>query len=663
MTKWIRWSGLFGFIIVVTLIACFWLFAAGPLTKLAIEKFGTDALGAKVDVADVKYGLNPLTITITGVQLTDKDAPMENIMSFDSAVANIEPFPLLLGKAIIPELTLDGVATGTQRNVSGAIAQSQTKDDEQEQPSTESKPNEQSEKTVETPSSNTLPSADEILARETLLTEQRGKAFEDAYQYHGKTIEDAVAKLPDDKALKSYETRLNAILKGKFKDIDDFKQRKKELDALKAQFKQDKQAIKDAKQAISDGKSDLKSKFKGLKSAPGEDFNNIKSKYTLDGAGASNLTALLFGEDAGGYAETTLEYYEKVRPLLIDEEAKAEKQALKEKRLDGRFIHFETDRPQPDFWVKTLRFTMDLPAVNEQTGSLGQMAVEVLDITHQQNVIKRPTVINANGVNLTTIESIEFKAVIDHRKKPGKDSFTLVVDDWKVREAKLGLAGLVLDSSLLDVNAQGQLIKGEMDITGTAVFNRSQFSSKDRTVLAKELVGALKTINTFDVNATAKGKFSGPKVSINSDLDRQLSDAFNARIKQRQKELEESLKRKLEKKLLSFAGDYQDKLKELDLTEGSLSDAGKKLESLAKSEISSYEDQLKAEAKAKADKEKAAAKAKLEAEKAKAKAKADAEKAKAKAKADAEKAKAKAKADKEKKELERKAKEKLKKLF
>ena len=54
MTKWIRWSGLAGFIIVSALIVCFWLFAAGPLTKLAIESFGSRALGAKVDVSKIK---------------------------------------------------------------------------------------------------------------------------------------------------------------------------------------------------------------------------------------------------------------------------------------------------------------------------------------------------------------------------------------------------------------------------------------------------------------------------------------------------------------------------------------------------------------------------------------------------------------------------------
>jgi uncharacterized protein (TIGR03545 family) len=638
MTKWIRWSGLIGFVVVTALIACFWLFAAGPLTKLAIESFGSDALGAKVDVANVSFGFNPMTITVTGVQLTDKDKPMENIFSFERAVANIEPFPLLLGQAIIPELSLEGVATGTPRRVSGAIKQAAVETSAKEGADNQS---ETSAKAKSEPESKTLPSADEILERESLLTEQTGDAFETAYEDHKKAIEQALANLPTDNSIKQYETRLNAILKGKFKNIDDFKQRKKELDALKAQFKKDKQAIADAKSAVKEGKSDLKQKFDALKSAPKQDLNNIKSKYTLDGAGASNLTALLFGEDAGGYAQTTLEYYEKVRPLLVDDETNAAKEELKAKRLEGRFVPFKTDRPQPDFWVKSMSFTMSLPKMGDQAESLGQVAVNVLDITHQQDVINRPTLVKGQGVNLNKIQSLTINGVLDHRASPGKDSFTLEVNDWQLSKVKLGLVGLKMDSSLTDISAKGYVSNGQMNVNGQARFNQAKFSSKDRTVLAKEMVLALKTINTFTVNGKAKGDLTDPKMSINSDLDKQLSAAFDQRIAQKQKELEAKLKAKLNDRLMSYAGDYQDQLKQLNLTEGSLSSKGKAIEKLGKQELSSYQDQLKAEQKAKVD----------------------AEKARAKAKADAEKARAKADADRKKKELERKAKEKLKSLF
>lgn len=631
MTKWIRWSGLAGFIIVSALIVCFWLFAAGPLTKLAIESFGSRALGAKVDVADVSFGLNPMTITVSGVQLTDKDKPMENIVSFETAVANIEPFPLLLGKAIIPQLSLEGVATGTPRSESGAIKKTNKKQTEKSSLA-DSKP--AADDTSAEPKSQTLPSADEILERESLLTEQAGDAFEKAYESHSQNIEQSLANLPTEDSIKQYEVQLNKLLTGKFKNLEDFKQRKKELDALRNQFKQDKQAIADAKQAIAQGKSDMKEKFNALKAAPKQDLNNIKSKYTLDGAGASNLTALLFGEDAGGYAQTTLEYYEKVRPLLVDEATQATKAELKAKRLEGRYVQFETDRPQPDFWVKTLTFTMSLPQVGQPSQSLGDVAVNVLDITHQQDVINRPTLVKGKGVNLRNIESLTINGVLDHRTSPGKDSFTLEVQNWQLNKVKLGLAGLRMDNSVTDVSAKGVLIDGQLSASGQARFNQATFSSKDRTMLAKEMVAALKTIDTFVVNGRAKGPLTDPSMSINSDLDKQLNSAFDQRIAQKQQELENKIKAKFNDKLMSYAGDYQAQLKSLNLTEGNLASKGDALEKLGKQELSSYQDQLKAEAKAKADAEKA--------------------RAKAKAKADAER---------KRKELERKAKEKLKDLF
>ena len=575
--------------------------------------------------------LVPMTITVSGVQLTDKDKPMENIVSFETAVANIEPFPLLLGKAIIPQLSLEGVATGTPRSESGAIKKTNKKQTEKSSLA-DSKP--AADDTSAEPKSQTLPSADEILERESLLTEQAGDAFEKAYESHSQNIEQSLANLPTEDSIKQYEVQLNKLLTGKFKNLEDFKQRKRELDALRNQFKQDKQAIADAQQAIAQGKSDMKEKFNALKAAPKQDLNNIKSKYTLDGAGASNLTALLFGEDAGGYAQTTLDYYEKVRPLLVDEATQATKAELKAKRLEGRFVQFETDRPQPDFWVKTLTFTMSLPQVGQPAQSLGDVAVNVLDITHQQDVINRPTLVKGKGVNLRNIDSLTINGVLDHRTSPGKDSFTLEVQNWQLNKVKLGLAGLRMDNSVTDVSAKGVLIDGQLSASGQARFNQATFSSKDRTMLAKEMVAALKTIDTFVVNGRAKGPLTDPSMSINSDLDKQLNSAFDQRIAQKQQELENKIKAKLNDKLMSYAGDYQAQLKSLNLTEGNLASKGDALEKLGKQELSSYQDQLKAEAKAKADAEKA--------------------RAKAKAKADAER---------KRKELERKAKEKLKDLF
>jgi len=442
------------------------------------------------------------------------------------------------------------------------------------------------------------------------------------------------------------------MLKGKFKHLDDFKQRKKEFDALNAKFKQDKLAIAELTKAVKESKTDLNQKWSKLKDAPAQDFANLKGKYKLDGAGATNLAALLFGDDVGGYAKTALEYYEIVSPLLSDDEAKAEMQELKDKRLEGRLVHFKSDNPLPEFWIKTLSFTMQLPELEQDTGSVGEVAVKVQDITNQQDVINAPMRLLATGENLKNMDSLKITGVMDHRKSPSKDSFDLNLQGWQLTNVKLGLVGLKLVSSKASVTAKAVFTKGEMDVVGNGLFKQAKFDTKDTTFVAKEMNAALKNVNQFTVSTSANGELKSPNISLRSDLDKQLNSAFNKRLKQKQAELEDDLKEKINEQLLAYGGDYTEQLKQLNLTEGSLKEKGKALEELAKSEISTYEAQLKAEA----DAEKARAKAKLKAKEAEEKAKIEAEKARAKAKLKAEE-------ERKKKELEEKAKAKLKGLF
>jgi len=599
MTKWIRWSGLLGFVAFITVLVVFWLFAAAPIIKFSIENFGSQAVGAKVDVDEVILGFNPLVLSINGVQVTDKDKPMSNLVSFDSAVADMALFPLLLGKAIIQDMSLQGVEFGSDRQSSGALPSSEKATPSQ---TTEAEPAKQElaaepAAKAENSSSDPLPSADDILAREPLLTVSRGEKFKSSLATHKQEIDESLAGVPNEQALRDYQSKLDIILAGKFKSLKDFKARKKALDELQDQFKADRKAIKRASAAIKNGKKDLQSQWSGLKQAPKEDYKNIKGKYTLDAMGTSNLAALLFGKDAGGYAATALEYYEKVSPLLAsdDEEGDVLEEA-KQKRLAGQFVHFPTDRPLPDFWIKHLSFTASLP--------MGEVMVTVEDITHQQDVINKATTLMAVGRDMPTIKSLTLNGVLDHRNAKGRDQFDLAIQDWQLKGLNLGLAGLELDNSLLDVNADVIFNGSQMNAQGQGSFNQANFSSNDKTVLAKEMVSALANIDTFSVDGKAQGKLSHPDVSISSDLDSKLSKAFNKRIKQKQDELAQELRKKLADKLLSYGGDYEQQLKQLNASEGSLDGKSKAMGKMAQTEMGDYQSQLKAQAKAKADKKK-----------------------------------------------------------
>lgn len=609
MKNYIRWSGLGIFALISALLVAFFMLAAGPLVKYAIESAGSAAAGAKVEVAEVKLGFDPLTLDIRGVQIADKDAPMQNLMSFKRAVANVEFFPLLLGQGIMDDVALEGVAFNTPRKTSGALAKKpELTAQEKAELAKEKAAAEADSFKLEVE----LPSADEILAREPLATVQQGEAFQQAFKSHQADINSRLAAVPDNNALKQYEKELKQLTSGKFKSVKDFEERKKAFEALQARFKNDQLALQQARDAIKAGQQELSSLWPLLKDAPGQDFTTLKNKYTADALGAGNLSALLFGSEAGYWAKQGLYYYGKLKPLLAsDKKELAEEQ--KQKRPEGRFVVFPSDKSQPGFWLKNLHFDAAL--------AIGQVDVRVTDITPDQAAIKRATVATVSGQNLPAMQQLVARAVFDHRGAVGRDDLELSINDWRIKGMDLGMAGLKMQQASLNLRSHASISGGELNADGRLTVQNSQFSTKDKTLLDKELLAALEQVNTFSVDGKASGKLGAPDTSISSDLDDQLNNAFNARIKQKQQQLEQELRKKLNEKLLAYAGDYQQQVKDLNLTEGALDEKGKALQQLAKSELGDYEKQLKEEANAKAE------------------------------------------ADKKQKELEKKAKDKLKKLL
>jgi uncharacterized protein (TIGR03545 family) len=203
MKQWIRWSGLAGFIVIVAILVVGWMFAAAPLIKYSIEKFGSQAAGAKVDVGGVSLNFNPLGIEVSKVQVANVDAPMENLVEFESALADLELLPLLLGKGIINNLSLTGVEFSTTRLYSGLLDESP----ESEREAVDQEGASQGEGFVDDSLDSmqqSIPTADELLAREPLLTEQRGTAFQQRFKQSQQAINKSMAANTNYQALAHY---------------------------------------------------------------------------------------------------------------------------------------------------------------------------------------------------------------------------------------------------------------------------------------------------------------------------------------------------------------------------------------------------------------------------------------------------------------------------
>lgn len=596
MTKWIRWSGLAGFLIIVGLIAALVVLALPMAIRFTIEFVGSKVAGAEVSVADVDVGLSPLGVTLRDVQVADARQPMQNLVQFDTATADLELAPLLIGKAISQQLVVDNLQFHTERKTSGALPVSDEAEESNE-PGIK-------EKTLEA-----LPSVDEVLARETLKTPAAGKALSESWETQSQAVETAMAEVPDQAALSRYRTEIGEITSGRLESIEDFRQRKARLDALKAQFKKDKQAVEAARAAVTTGKQEVSERLAELKRAPGEDLTYLKDKYQLSGTGVSNLTGLLFGDDAANWAREALYWYERIQPYLSDDgseddspEVKEEKQA----RLAGEFVHFPTDNPWPDFLIREARLSGPFDG--------GSLVIRGQDITHQQKVTGRATVFTATGEQLQKIGDLDARLTLDHTGQRGRDSLNLAVSDWAMAPVALGVAGAELSQAKVQLTSQAVVEGGVLAADLQAKVRQATFDGDGQTLFARELNSALKGISQFSVNATAEGRLSSPAVTFGSDLDRQINAALSQRLNAKQDEFEARLQKRLNQQVAEYAGDYADELQSLIDMEGSLSDRLNSLTDLASTQLEDFKAQQEREAKEKIAAEKAEAEAKAKAE-------------------------------------------------
>ena len=127
MGKWIRWQGVAAFAVVCIGLAALWWLVMDRLIERAIEKAGTAAVGAKVELDKADLTLFPLGLALTRLQITDPDEPMTNAIEIGRIAGAVDGLNLLRRKVIIEEMAMEGVRFGTARRTSGAISEGPAK--------------------------------------------------------------------------------------------------------------------------------------------------------------------------------------------------------------------------------------------------------------------------------------------------------------------------------------------------------------------------------------------------------------------------------------------------------------------------------------------------------------------------------------------------------
>ena len=561
MNQWIRWKGIIPFVIITTGLGLFFLLFLDGLVKGLIESTGSDMVGARVETKNVDVHLSPLGISIDGLQVTNPEQPMSNAIEIDQIRFDLATDKLLLGKLIIEQMEVNRVRFDTPRRVSGAIKKSLDAKTERTSSMDKVQSREQSSKSGMGMPSLDLPDVSAILAREPLQTQALAEAMKASIANTESTWTTLQQTLPDTAQSETYQQRLDSLSKTKVNDIQQLATALQSLKALRTDLNGDIDKIQHARLQTQTGLSKLEQDYQSLIQAPSADKKRLQEKYTPSAQGVDNLSQLLFGNQVGSYVQQGLHWYEIAAPMLSGSEGGPPEP----QRMTGVDVRFREYQPSPDFLIQRIHASVESPR--------GSFAGQILDVTHQPEIIARPVTFRFSGQKMTGIGSLNIQGKLDHIDRNNSlDQVTMEIKHYQVsrhslssdKNLQLVMSSAISDSKMRIERRNGQL-DGEMNIH---VHDIRYDNHAGPGEFQQVLVQAFNKVEDFNLDTRLTGTLKKPGLRITSDLDRrlnqQISTAFQSRVNKYQQELNQQIQQATEAQIAPVRTSLQQLRSDID---------------------------------------------------------------------------------------------------
>mgnify|MGYP002713099125 FL=1 len=567
-----RWWGLGVFGGLATVIVVIFIFVFDPLVRIGMEKGLSYTLETEVNIKDFKSSFSDLKVEVSGIQIADKDKLTHNIVQLDKVAFDLGFSALVQRKAFIENLQVNALAFDEKRAKAATaykVIKRQARDAKRAKEKAEKAKGSSSSMDIANPFK--IPSVDEILANEKLVSVEEAKALKADIEKTKEKWEKVAKELEDAKEvdeIKQDVKKLKKVFKSKdFTKIvsaaDDVEKIKKKVKNLKSKYKELQKEFKADQKRI-------QKRITALKDLPQKDLARLKKKYSLDANGGMNIVGHLVDKEVEGYMRTAMKYYEMVKPYMKKGEEEIEEKTPP--RGEGRWIKYANLSNVPDLVIKNAKIGVALKRDN--------VDITMKNFSSDQKMYKKPMTlhVDANGKN--------YKHIVGDLTDNRMDEIANTSFDFKMTQFKADNVDMqALSMNNVSVNAT---FKGSVNGSNIEALSDIDVTKAQLKMGSVELVNELLAgINAFGVDISLDGDVAKPSIGVKSDLDKQLSAGMSKVIAKKAKAFESDLTKGIMGKasgstdgLSSNLGDFSsimgDKQKSLDgLDLGSLTGGGK----------------------------------------------------------------------------------------
>ncbi|HEX6961252.1 MAG TPA: TIGR03545 family protein, partial [Lacipirellula sp.] len=514
----------------VILLACYLTVRYGldPFLRWAMVTAGEAAVGAKVEVAEVRTSLRRGELVVTGVAAANPRKPMRNLAEAGELRLEIDGAQLLRGRVVVHDGVLLGLQFDSQRTTSGALEVT---------PSTDEGPS-PLDPVIAAAQDKALAWFDSLSGRmeqdlmASLATPRVAQELEDRWPKQYDALKARAEELRT--RSKQIEDSFREVKRNPLRNLPELEQLQKDLLKTQADLKTTLAEIK----ALPD---QAKADREALAVARKQDEQFFREHLKLRSIDADELNRYLLGETASGYLDRFTYWTAQARKFI------PKKKIESPARTRGTNVLFLA-RKRPKWLIERVELAGQIRVNGEALRFTGQL----VDAASEPELHDRPL-----RLSLVSRGAIEGKVVVelDRRSHTPHDSLTIDVPKLMLGDRTLGktekLAVKVTpgEASLkADIKLDGQKLCGIIEV------RQSSTLAADTTILRDDRIAAVLQESLSGVDQLAatihlEGTLKRPDVKIESNVGPQLAAGVTHAVQKYLTDRAERLEAKIQAKV------------------------------------------------------------------------------------------------------------------
>jgi uncharacterized protein (TIGR03545 family) len=553
----IRFEAILPFLIVVALIAAYFILFFDTHLRKGIEFVATKANGAEANVASVKTSFVGGSFTLSGLQITDSEKPEFNTLEVGRMHFQFSWDALLRAKFVVQDAAIDNFQVSTRRAKPGFVIPKE--------------PDPQLDRTEDETKASALAQAGELLKGAVpldglsnigeLKSSKRIESLKLELEAKQKEWAEAFKTLPGASEFSSLQNRISQVKIGGTSDPMQIQKQITDVTSLVNETNEKINSVKAKGESLNSDIGKFSQSIKSLEDMVKEDLKDLESRIKLPKLDAESISKQFFGADMVAKIRKAKRYVALAQEYMPPRRTTEKDVIVAHERAKGRNFEFPTTVSYPRFWLKRAA----LSSKSEGSPFGGDVTGELRDVTSNPPLIGKPAVLDLKGdFPKAEVRSVTFKAVFDHTTNQPVQTLTAKVSAFPVNgkmlsdspDLKFGFNSAAGETVFEGINRGG-----ELSIKSNSSFKQIDYLVKSGNEQVQQILsGAVGEISTVTVAAVAKGTWDDLQMSIDSNLAAGLQRGFEkqlkAKIDEAKKKIQELVDSKISKQKEELMSQY-----------------------------------------------------------------------------------------------------------